>query len=238
MQYLFVHGSWTGAWCWEPFVPLLKAKGHKVDCIDLPGHGENQKPASEVTYKDYYSFLENKLLAYKEPVILVAHSFSAIIAAPLADRHPDKIRHLYLVTCWIAQDGKSMMDVAVTYGYDSEIVNILQFDAINKTHILTNTDLAKEIFFHDCSPEIRDWAGSKLQPQPSKPMETPIEWVDSGKTKDKRTYVFCEFDRAITPSTQRDMVKQLPSKTVSIQSGHFPFLSQPQKFLEVITATI
>ena len=51
--YVLVHGSWHGGWCWDKVVPLLEAKGHKAIALDLPGHGADKTPISEITVDSY-----------------------------------------------------------------------------------------------------------------------------------------------------------------------------------------
>ena len=51
--YVLVHGSWQGSWCWEKVVPILREAGHEVVAPDLPGHGEDETPAAEVTLAAY-----------------------------------------------------------------------------------------------------------------------------------------------------------------------------------------
>jgi len=47
--FVLVHGSWHGAWCWGKVVPLLERAGHKVEAIDLPGHGNDRSPIADMT---------------------------------------------------------------------------------------------------------------------------------------------------------------------------------------------
>ena len=39
--YLFVHGSWHGAWCWGGVSAHLERAGYACFAVDLPGHGLN-----------------------------------------------------------------------------------------------------------------------------------------------------------------------------------------------------
>jgi alpha-beta hydrolase superfamily lysophospholipase len=52
-RFLLVHGAGGGAWCWERVTPGLRAAGHDVQAIDLPGAGADQTPVSEVTLDRY-----------------------------------------------------------------------------------------------------------------------------------------------------------------------------------------
>ncbi len=73
-RFVLVHGAWHGAWCWNKVVPLLEAKGHSVDAIDLPGHGSDVTPIAEVTLERYAERVGRALRAEPEPAVLVGHS--------------------------------------------------------------------------------------------------------------------------------------------------------------------
>lgn len=232
--YIFVHGAWQGGWCWDILATLLRQQGHLVSTPDLPGHGSNAYPLSEVSYDLYYKSLEQELLRYKEPVVLIAHSMSGLMAAPLLDRYPEKISHLYLIAALVAQQGESLFDI-VMQGGPSNIPDILIENPENNTQSL---DLKKvrNAFYHDCSPDVADFAIANLQPQPVAPFITPIHWKDSGKTAEKRTYILCENDRNVHPKTQMNVIQHYPCKVQKIASCHFPFLSAPNRLMEIITA--
>lgn len=224
MQYVLVHGSWQGAWCWQPLLPFLSK--HEVACIDLPGHGNP-------TYDTYYQYLEKAVLSSSQPVILVAHSMSGILAAPLLDCYPDKIAHLFLIAAYVAQNGQTLLDLALSGG-PSVIPSLL----LPKSDPLTqqlDPEKAKTTFFHGCPPVIAEWAASQLQPQPLLPLTTPVRWKDSGKTIHKRTYIFCEEDCDVHPITQQKIIGQYPCQVIKMKTGHFPFLSHPQECASIIT---
>lgn len=232
MQYVLVHGSWQGGWCWQQLATLLQQKGHQVSSVDLPGHNKNSFPLSEVTYDLYYQYLVKEIMRYSEPCVLVAHSMSGILAAPLLEEYPDKISHLFLIAAFVAQNGQSLLDIALSGG-PSEIPHMLIDDLDNKAQRL-DLEKVKTGLYHDCPSEIAEWAINQLQPQPIAPLITPIHWTDSGKTSHKRTYFLCEDDRDVHPTTQRNILKNYPCQVVHLQSGHFPFLSQPENLLNAL----
>ncbi len=52
-SYVLIHGSWHGGWSWEKVVPLLERAGHDVEAPDLPGHGNDETPISEISLQTY-----------------------------------------------------------------------------------------------------------------------------------------------------------------------------------------
>ena len=39
MRFVFVHGGFHAAWCWEHTISALAELGHDGVAVDLPGHG-------------------------------------------------------------------------------------------------------------------------------------------------------------------------------------------------------
>jgi pimeloyl-ACP methyl ester carboxylesterase len=48
-NYVLIHGAWHGGWCWKNVIPLIEKEGHKVVAPDLPGHGNDKRPITEIT---------------------------------------------------------------------------------------------------------------------------------------------------------------------------------------------
>ncbi len=234
-HFILIHGSWHAGWCWKLLADRLREHGHIVLCLDLPGHGSNSKPCREVTYDDYYSCLKAAVMDAKEPVILLAHSMSGIIACPLLEEIPDKIAHLYLLAAYVPQDGKSLLDMAMSYS-GSAIPNFVENDSANGL-CRFKKEGAKAIFYNECPEAIQDWATEKLQDQPIYPLFAPIHTHYSKELSHKRTYIITENDIDVVPDAQKDMAESCPCTTISIKTGHFPFLSHPEIVEKIITAS-
>jgi pimeloyl-ACP methyl ester carboxylesterase len=231
-QYIFVHGCWQAGWCWEKIKPYVVARGHKMLALDLPGHGANKKELSKVTYKDYYDCLKNAVLSFCEPVVVVAHSMSGILAGPLQEELPDRIQHLYLIAAYVPESGKSLLDIAGNYT-GSLLPTILEHDLDQNIWTL-KTKEAKDVLYHGCQKEIQEWAVAQLQAEPVQPCTEPIHCTYRKELADKRTYILCEQDRDVDPQAQKDMAAKWPSKLVSLPTGHFPFLSEPEKTAQIL----
>lgn len=221
-KYILVHGSWHGSWCWKYLASCLEQKGQQVVSLDLPRAG----------YADYYACLKNAVTASNTPVIVVAHSMSGIIAAPLLEEIPHCIKHLYLIAAYVPQDGQSLIDIAERYPH-SQLPQLLETDFSTGTNRLKKEGLGK-ILYHDCSKEIQDWAVPQLQDQPLAPLSEPIHCHYDPDKKPLRTYLLCENDRAVDPEAQRDMAKNCPSHVIRMKTGHFPFLSHPEQVAKLL----
>src|SRR5262245_39156979 len=80
LNFVLVHGSWHGPWCWEKLAPILRAEGHQVTAIDLQGG----RPAEQSNLAAYVKSITAALDVQAAPAILVAHSSGGTFASQAA----------------------------------------------------------------------------------------------------------------------------------------------------------
>ena len=110
--FILVHGSMHGGWCWKRVVPWLHAAGHDVHAPTLTGLGERVHLAHAGI--DLDSHIQDILgvLEYEDlrGVILVGHSYGAVVVTGVADRLPDRIAQLVYLDGAEATDGRAVID--------------------------------------------------------------------------------------------------------------------------------
>ncbi|MBI3650342.1 MAG: alpha/beta fold hydrolase [Acidobacteria bacterium] len=226
--FILLHGSWHGAWNWHKVTPLLERAGHKAMALDLPGHGRDWTPASEVTLASCVDKLCAVLDALAEPAVLVAHSRNGIVISQAAEYLPDKIKTLVYLAAYLVPNGQSMIDLART---DSEslVLPNLTFNREQHSHELRE-EVFREALYADCSDEIVALARTLLTPEPDAPGATRLQLSEENFGKVARVYIECLQDRAVTPSLQKRMYSALPCKQViSMNTSHSPFFSVPDE---------
>lgn len=110
---VLVHGAWHGAWCWAKLLPLLNEKGLRVYTPTQTGLGEKTSQFSKTNclntfIEDIADFLIKHDL---HDVILVGHSFAGISISGVADRMPERIRHLVYLDALLLQSGQKVFDI-------------------------------------------------------------------------------------------------------------------------------
>jgi pimeloyl-ACP methyl ester carboxylesterase len=112
--YLICHGAWGGGWAWRKLRPLLRAAGHEVFTPTYTGLGERGHLAHplvglETHIQDILGVIECEELS---DIILVGHSYGGMVATGVADRVPERIRHLVYLDAFVPADGQSLNDLA------------------------------------------------------------------------------------------------------------------------------
>lgn len=94
---LLVHGYLLSHWSLRHIIPALAAE-HDVIAIDLPGHGESDRPAPERYRYDDTGFVETVIGVLDELGLerasIFGHSMGGGIALATAARHPDRVDRL------------------------------------------------------------------------------------------------------------------------------------------------
>jgi pimeloyl-ACP methyl ester carboxylesterase len=233
--FVLVHGAWHGGWCWRKIVPLLESAGHRVDALDLPGHGENPAPVSEMTLDANARLVADRVEAAGEPVVLVGHSMGGISITQAAELVPERIATLVYVTAFLPGDGQSLVQLAD--GDPSALVqpNLVVDEAAGSCVI--DEQARQAVFFGECSEEDASWAVAQLVPESLAAVAAPVRITDERAGAVARAYIECERDRAISIAKQRQMWADRPCAQVfTLDADHSPFLSRPRELAEHLLA--
>jgi pimeloyl-ACP methyl ester carboxylesterase len=214
-------------------VPLLEAEGHRVVAPDLPGHGNDPTPLSEVSLQRYADRVCQALAAESEPVILVGHSMGGMAITQAAESCPERIQALVYLCAFLPSNGESLHYWAEQMGESLVAPNmVLADDQVSAT---VSDEFIIEAFYGDCDPGEAALAKSRLQPQAVAPIVTPVSTSEENFGRVKRYYVECLQDRAIPIGMQRAMQGSLPCHSVlTLDSSHSPFLSVPEALADTL----
>ncbi|WP_170761536.1 alpha/beta fold hydrolase [Ruegeria lacuscaerulensis] len=228
-DFLLVHGSCHGAWCWRDLIPALEAVGHTVRAIDLPSHGSDPTPITDVTLD---SCRDAVLAATSRQTIIVGHSWGGFPISAAAEANPEATRALIFLCAYVPQDGLSMAEMR------RQAPRQMIVDAIDKsTDGLSYTvrpDKVQDLFYHDCPPETVPYAFARLCPQAIAPQETPLP-VTERFARVPKAYIRATDDRTIPPEYEEQMSHIAPEGLRrTIDSSHSPFFAQPRHLAGIL----
>jgi len=164
--FVLVHGAHHGGWCWSRVAGLLRAAGHAVFTPTLTGFGERAHlltadvvPA--VLVQDVVAVLECEEL---DDVLLVGHSFGALVALGVADRVPSRLRALLLLDGVVVEPGEPGFA-----GLPADVVAARIAAADGLTYPAPSPPV-----FGVADPADRAWLARRLTPQPLRAYTEPF----------------------------------------------------------------
>jgi len=90
VSFLFVHGAWHGAWCWEKyFMPYFAEKGYTSYALSLRGHGDSDKPTHFrwMRIADYVADVAQVMDQLPEGTVMVGHSMGGLVVQKYLEEH-------------------------------------------------------------------------------------------------------------------------------------------------------
>src|SRR5438128_3676658 len=108
---VLVPGFWLGAWAWDEVAAALRAKGHDVTAMTLPGLESADADRSAITFADHVDAICDAVRAAGRPVVLAVHSGAGAPGYAVTDRIPEQIAAMVYVDTGPA---KGALDADVT----------------------------------------------------------------------------------------------------------------------------
>ena len=227
---VLIHGAWGNALNWALVAPTLRAAGHQVLALDLPGHGAGAQPSGDIGQAEYVAHVEAALLD-GPPAMLVGHSMGGIVAAQVAARQSAHVTACVFVAALLPRDGQSLLDLI----RQQEVPGVQAWVRPGPVPGTTILDPgAATALFPDATPRAAAAAMAAMSPQPNK-AQTDKARIGPGFARVPRAYVFCTEDRVVSLPLQQAMVAATPCEaTFTLACGHVPQLTQPRALAEIL----
>ncbi len=218
-NFVLVHGSMHGAWCWRDLVRELEGRGHVVLAPDLPCEDV------EAGLGEYADVVEAQLsaIARSEGFVLVGHSLGSRTLPVVAARVPGA-RMVFLCS---APTALGPVDPEAFSGMVTEAYAAAEFEERPDGARRISKAMARPLFFDDCDEETASWATRQLRWQGSKPLmeASPLaDWPDS-----PMHMIVTRDDRVVRADWLLGEASKWLSESVPVvlPGGHSPMLSRP-----------
>lgn len=232
-EVLLVHGAWHGGWCFDQVVALLTAAGVPVIAPDLPGHGGDPEP-----FTDLHGDAERvtAFLDQMSEVVLLGHSYGGAVITE-AGVHP-AVRHLVYLSALALDHGETCSAAAVEESTGISHhgrPNLSKSMLIHDDNLSTLLPDAADCLYQDCSAADITWAMARLGPQPMLNLSQEPRAV-AWRAKPS-TYVVCMADQTIHPDLQRILARRCTTSQ-EWTTGHSPFLSRPEQVRDLLVSLV
>lgn len=227
--FIVAHGAWSAGWTWKKMRPLMRAAGHELFTPSYTGIGERSHLAHRgIDLNAHIGDILN-VLRFEDltDVVLIGHSYGGMVATGVADRAPERIRHLVYLDAFAPRNGEAAMSL------QPEAVRLRMADAVR-----TSGDgwrVPPNPMPPDTSEADVAWAMPKRVMQPVKTFQQPIE-LTGAVEKLPRSYIYC------TRSGPGDVFRQFAQRAktepgwryVEMDASHNPHITCPESLMAVL----
>ena len=220
---ILVPGFWLGAWAWDEVVTALRADGHDVVALTLPGLESVATDRTSVTLSDHVDAICDAVKAADRPVVLAVHSGTGFSGYAATDRVPELIAAMVYVD---SAPGKPPLDP--------------DFDAAEKP--LNWDELAAEENLDGLTEEQLEAFRRRAVPVPGGVIRDAVELTNDARLDVPSTLICTGF----TSQEYKDAVKEgyawlaglveLRDVTwVDLPTSHWPMWSRPKELAVIIS---
>lgn len=230
-----MHGAWHTVKCWDAVVPGLRALGHEVEAIDLPGRSASFPTGWKVSLDDHVEAIVSTASKYKEPVTLVGHSMGGIMISAAAEKKPELFKRLVYLCAFLPKDGDSLMSLSQK-DKGSKVPSVISPSLLTGTTRIKGD--ATDVFYNDCTSDMAELAHTQLVAEPGRPTLSKLRLTEERYGTLPRSYILCTEDQAISIDYQKQMLARQPcDKTYTLNASHSPFLSMPDALVDALIKT-
>ena len=221
---ILVPGFWLGAWAWDEVTEHLRADGHDVTAITLPGLAPADTNRSSVTFEDHVDAIVDAVNVAPAPPVLVVHSASGFSGYAASDRVPEKI-------------------AAMVYVDTAPGIGPLDPDFEGDDKPMVWSDIEEEENLDGLSEEQKETFRQRAVPVPGGVLRGRVELRNDARRDIPSTLICTGFTAEQYQTYAREHpewaflagVPELRNATwVDLPTSHWPMWSRPRELAELI----
>ena len=219
---ILVPGFWLGAWAWDEVAAALRADGHDVTALTLPGLESADADRSAITLSDHVDAICAAVRAAGRPVVLAVHSGTGFSGYVASDRVAELIAAMVYVD---TAPGKPPLDPS--------------FDAAEKP--LDWEEVSAEENLDGLTDEQLETFRRRAVPEPGGVLRDSVDLTNDARLDLPSTIIATGY----TSQEYKDAVKEgyawLAGLTevrditwVDLPTSHWPMWSRPKELADII----
>ncbi|MFJ2757156.1 alpha/beta fold hydrolase [Nocardioides sp. NPDC087217] len=247
---MFIHGIGDSSRTWEDVLPMF-AQNHLVIAPDLLGHGDSDKPRADYSIGGFANGMRDLLSVLDvERVTLVGHSLGGGVAMQLAYQYPQLVERIVLVSNGGSGRGVSTWLRLATLPMAPELLKLLRLP-ISRTGLSASLGLLRR-FDHDLGVDAPDltrivdaFPDNQSRQAFARTLRAVVDWRGQVVTMLDRSYlasnipllmIWGDRDGVIPYRHAEQAQAAMPQAMLEVfeGAGHFPFRSDPGRFVMAV----
>jgi pimeloyl-ACP methyl ester carboxylesterase len=221
---VLVPGFWLGAWAWDEVASILRAEGHEVSALTLPGLESTDADRSTITVSDHVDAIEDAIRAAGARVVLALHSGAGFSGYAASDRVPEGIAAVVYVD---TAPGKGAPDPS--------------FEGVEKP--LVWKEIEEEENLDGLSEEQKETFRRRAIPEPGGVLRESVELTNDARRDIPSTLICTSFSAEQYQSYAREHpdwaflagIPELRNPTwIDLPTSHWPMWSRPRDLAAII----
>jgi pimeloyl-ACP methyl ester carboxylesterase len=221
---ILVPGFWLGAWAWDEVAAILRASGHDVTAITLPGLESADADRSAVSLADHVDAIVEAIESKAVPCVLVVHSATGFSGYAAADIVPERIAAMVYTD---TAPGKGALDPSF-----ADDAKPMVWDEIKAEENLDGLSEAQLATFRD-----------RAVPVPGSLIREAHEFTNDARNDIPATIIATGFTAEMYRTSAAEHpewaflagLPELRNVTyIDLPTSHWPMWSKPQELAEII----
>lgn len=228
---VLVPGHWLGAWAWDAVATDLRARGHHVTAVTLPGLEPDNSHRGSTTLAQQADAVRAAIdaaAADGSPVVLVAHSGSGHPVSVVLDRDPSAVARVVYVDSGPFADG-AVFDASLPP--ETEEVVLPPFDQLSQRASLDGLS-------EDDLQRFRQ----RAVPEPGSVMREAVRLDNDSRRDVPATIIACSFPTEVMMRMAHEghpMMAEVTTlrdlESIDLPTGHWPMWSRPADLATAIS---
>ena len=219
---VLVPGFWLGAWAWDEVASALRADGHEVVALTLPGLEAEDSERLKVTLSDHVNAICAAVEAAAAPVVLAVHSGTGFSGYAASDRIPERI-------------------AAIVYVDSAPGVGAMDPDFEGDLSLPDADQLAQEENLDGLSEEQLEEFRRRAVPQPGGVLREAVELTDERRRDIPSTVICTGFSSEQVQAAAAEghawlagLAELRDITWIDLPTSHWPMWSRPWELAAII----
>jgi len=228
MDIILIPGFWLDGDSWNEVAAPLRAAGHTVHALTLPGLESRDADRTGITFQDHVDAVVSAIDAIDAPVVLVGHSGGGAIAWSAVDARPDRVARVIYVDSGPLAEGGCVND---------------ELPVVNGEVPLPDWSVFEPDDLVDLTDELRERFRAIAIPEPVRVTSDKVHLSDPRRYVVPATVICCEFRaeqmrRWMEGGFASELTASTDYELVDLPTGHWPQLTKPAELAATILAAV